>query len=87
MEPDPYERDTLGPMSACDEELRASLDQYRTLLHSIDDGFCTFDMIFDDSGHPVDYRFVEYNPAFGRRRVPMGRLHHQAGFVRGAHVG
>ncbi len=66
MEPDSFERDAMASVKACDEDLRASLEQYRTLLNSIDDGFCTFDMIFDDSGHPVDYRFVDYNPAFER---------------------
>ncbi|WP_435018897.1 hybrid sensor histidine kinase/response regulator [Tundrisphaera sp. TA3] len=49
-----------------EEALRRSEGKYRTLLDSIDEGFCTFDMIFDDAGVAIDYRFVEYNPAFER---------------------
>lgn len=47
-----------------EEALRESEAKYRMLFDSIDEGFCTFDMIFDEAGNPVDYRFVEYNAAF-----------------------
>ncbi len=43
-----------------------ALAEYRMLFDSIDEGFCTFDMIFDEQGQAVDYRFVEYNAAFER---------------------
>lgn len=46
--------------------LHQSEERYRTLFTSIDEGFCIFDMIFDDAGAPVDYRFIDYNPAFER---------------------
>ncbi len=46
--------------------LRASQERYRLLFNSIDEGFCTFDVIFDEQGKAVDYRFVEVNPAFER---------------------
>jgi PAS domain S-box-containing protein len=49
-------------------------ERYRSLFESIDEGFCTFDMIFDDAGVPVDYRFVEYNPAFERHTGLTGAL-------------
>lgn len=39
-------------------------ERYRALLNAIDEGFCVFEMIFDDRGRPVDYRFLETNPAF-----------------------
>ncbi len=45
---------------------RASAEQYRTLLEWIDDGFCLLQMIFDERGAAVDYRFLETNPAFER---------------------
>ncbi len=45
-------------------KLRESEERYRTLFESIDDGFCVIEMILDDSGRAVDYRFVEANPAF-----------------------
>jgi PAS domain S-box-containing protein len=50
-----------------EEALRRSEARYRSLFESIDEGFCVVDMIFDDSGKPVDYRFLEVNPAFERR--------------------
>jgi PAS domain S-box-containing protein len=40
--------------------------RYRTLFESIDEGFCVFEMLYDDEGHPVDYRWLETNPAFER---------------------
>jgi PAS domain S-box-containing protein len=43
---------------------RQSDRRYRTLFDSIDEGFCVVQMIFDGEGRPVDYRFVEANPAF-----------------------
>ena len=49
-----------------EEELRRSEDRYRTLFVSIDEGFCVIDLIFDDVGQPVDYRFLEVNPAFAK---------------------
>jgi PAS domain S-box-containing protein len=49
-----------------DALLRESEEKYRTLFHSIDEGFCIVEMLFDDSGKPVDYRFLEINPLFER---------------------
>jgi len=40
--------------------------RYYSLFNSIEEGFCVVDMIFDDKGKPVDYRLIEYNPAFER---------------------
>ncbi|GGX94705.1 PAS domain-containing hybrid sensor histidine kinase/response regulator [Pseudoduganella dura] len=47
-----------------DRDLRASEDRYRTLFDSMDQGFCVIEMIADDTGRPVDYRFVEMNRMF-----------------------
>ncbi|MBL9208928.1 MAG: PAS domain-containing protein [Opitutaceae bacterium] len=47
-----------------DEAMRLSEERYRTLFNSIDEGFCIIEMEFDDKGRPVDYRFLETNPAF-----------------------
>jgi PAS domain S-box-containing protein len=44
--------------------LRESEDRYASLFNSIDSGFCIVDMVFDAGQQPVDYRFVEVNPAF-----------------------
>ncbi|HWA26278.1 MAG TPA: CHASE3 domain-containing protein [Lacunisphaera sp.] len=47
--------------------LQASEERYRTLFSSIDEGFCIVELIFDAQGSPVDYRFLEVNPAFARQ--------------------
>ncbi len=49
------------------EELHYVADQYRNLFDSIDAGFCIIEMVFDDEGKPIDYVFVETNPAFSRQ--------------------
>jgi PAS domain S-box-containing protein len=38
--------------------------RYRTLFDSIDQGFCFCEMLFDQQGQPIDYRFLEVNPSF-----------------------
>lgn len=40
-----------------------SEEQYRKLFEAIEDGFCVVEMRFDGD-QPVDYRFIEINPAF-----------------------
>ena len=50
---------------------------YRTLFETMIEGFCTIEMIFDANGKPVDYRFLEINPAFAERtglRDAQGKL-------------
>lgn len=47
-----------------EEALRRSEERYRTLFESMEDGFCVIEMLFDDHDQPVDYRFLEINPAF-----------------------
>jgi PAS domain S-box-containing protein len=48
------------------EAVKASEERFRSVFESIDEGFCTIQMIFDAGGRPVDYRFLEANPAFER---------------------
>jgi PAS domain S-box-containing protein len=45
----------------------AGEERYRSLLNSIDVGFCVVEMLFDDDGSPVDFRFLETNPAFEKQ--------------------
>ncbi len=49
-----------------EREIRESESRYRALFHSIDEGFCVVDMVFDDHGTAVDLRFRETNGAFHR---------------------
>ena len=46
------------------EELKKSEQKYRTLFESMDEGYCVIEMIFDAGKRPVDYLFLEVNPAF-----------------------
>jgi serine phosphatase RsbU (regulator of sigma subunit) len=39
--------------------------RFRTLFSAIDEGYCLAEIIVDDDGLPVDYRFLEANPLFG----------------------
>jgi PAS domain S-box-containing protein len=41
--------------------------RYRTLFETLIEGFCTVEMIFDANGQPMDYRFLEINPAFEKQ--------------------
>ncbi len=45
-------------------ERNKSEKKYLTLFNSIDEGFCTVEVIFDVNNKPIDYRFLEINPAF-----------------------
>jgi PAS domain S-box-containing protein len=47
--------------------LRESEGRYRTLLTSIDEGFCIIEVLFDEKQTPIDYRFLEVNPTFGKQ--------------------
>jgi signal transduction histidine kinase len=44
--------------------VRVSEEQYRSLFESIDQGFCVIELLFDDHGEAVDYRYIEVNEAF-----------------------
>jgi len=65
-------------ISAAEEELRQQLEillesqrllieseeKYSLLFRSLNSGFALHQIITDDDGKPVDYRFIEVNPAF-----------------------
>lgn len=40
------------------------IDKYLTLFNSIDQGFCTIEVLFNEAKKAVNYRFMEVNPAF-----------------------
>jgi PAS domain S-box-containing protein len=37
------------------------------LFESIDEGFCTIEVLFDENEKPVDYRFLQISPSFERQ--------------------
>jgi len=39
-------------------------DRFHSIFTAIDEGYCLCEMILDDSGEPIDYRFLETNPMF-----------------------
>jgi PAS domain S-box-containing protein len=48
-------------------ELRESEQNYRMLFESIDEGFCTIEVFFDENEKPVDYRYLQISPSFERQ--------------------
>lgn len=56
--------------------LRESEENYRQLFDSIDEGFCTIDIIFDEGGKAIDYEFLTVNNAFEKHTQipnPVGK--------------
>ena len=49
-------------------------EKYRSILDSIDQGFCVIEVLFDDADNALDYRILEVNRAFEK----------QAGIANGA---
>ncbi|HYX16821.1 MAG TPA: EAL domain-containing protein [Nostoc sp.] len=56
--------DELRLRKQAEEALRRSEERYRTLFEMMEDGFCVIEMLFDANNTPIDYRFLEINPAF-----------------------
>jgi len=57
--------------------LKEAEESYKTLFSTLSEGFCVIDMVFDECGKPVDYRFLEINPAFAAQsglHQAQGRL-------------
>ena len=46
------------------QELHQSEGRYRSLFETIEQGFCVVEVLFDEADRPIDYRFLEINPAF-----------------------
>jgi PAS domain S-box-containing protein len=49
-----------------EDELRRSEERYRSLFTAQLDAFALHEVILDQAGRPVDYRFLALNPAFER---------------------
>ena len=73
-----------------EESLRRNEERYRTLFKSISEGFCILEVLFNEDSEPMDYRFLETNPAFeemteltnviGERRRELDRGYDQRWF-------
>jgi len=47
-------------------ELETNENKYQTLFTKMIDGYALHEIICDEAGNPVDYRFLDLNPAFER---------------------
>ena len=47
-------------------------EKYRILFETVDQGFCFIELIDDEQGEVVDYRFLEVNPTFERQTGLVG---------------
>jgi signal transduction histidine kinase/CheY-like chemotaxis protein len=67
---------TLEIVAGSQQELMADLSQskerYHSLFKSIDEGFCLIELIYDEHENPIDFRFVEVNPAFEKQNGLVG---------------
>jgi PAS domain-containing protein len=43
---------------------RESAERYHALFRALDQGFCIVELVFDERKRPIDYIFIETNPAF-----------------------
>jgi len=46
------------------KDLQSSRSKFKNLFDHMSNGFALHEMIFDEQGVPVDYRFLDVNPAF-----------------------
>ncbi len=60
-------KDRTSQLKSAYESLKESKEHYLMLFNSIDEGFCTIEVIFDSNNKPVDYRYLEMNPAFEKQ--------------------
>jgi PAS domain S-box-containing protein len=61
---------------AANQALKRSEERYRSLFDSIDEGFCVIEVLFDEAGKAIDYRFLEVNRQFGQQtglKEPIGK--------------
>lgn len=58
----------ITDLTRSQESFNAQLrHKYTSLFNSINQGFCIIEMIWDQHGNAVDYRFVEANPSFQKQ--------------------
>ncbi len=65
-----------------EEALRESEARYKSLFNSMTEGFSVQEIITDEAGKPIDWRFLDINPAFERltglkREDVLGKTHNE----------
>ncbi len=58
--------DDITERRLTEEKLRESEARFQQLFQTMEEGFATHEIICDGEGRPVDYRFLDMNPAFER---------------------
>ena len=48
------------------EAARTATNKYQYIFNSIEEGFCLYEVLYDESGYPHDLRWVDVNPAYER---------------------
>src|SRR6185312_5761267 len=73
-------------------EVRASEDEklftnseenYRSIIYSVDEGFCIYEMIYGEDEKPVDLKWIEVNPAYEKQtglKNVVGKLYSELFF-------
>jgi PAS domain S-box-containing protein len=56
----------ISARKEAEARLRASEARYRLVFNSMLNGFVLYEVLYDEAGEPMDYRFLEVNPAFER---------------------
>ncbi len=64
----------ISEVKQAEAAMRQSEERYRDLFNSMDEGYCTIEMIFDEQGKPIDYRYLEINPSFEKLTGMHGAL-------------
>ncbi len=59
-------RDTSEALQVSEAHCQTLARNYRMLFEQMVNGFALHEMIFDAEGKPIDYRFLDVNPAFER---------------------
>ena len=69
---------TARMLKRAEEALRNSEQKFRSLYSSMTEGVALHELVVDDAGNPIDYTFIDVNPAFEsilgiRREQVLGR--------------
>lgn len=57
-----------------EQRLRETEQNYKTLFDSINEGFCTIEVLFDEKNKAVDFRYLDVSPSFERQSgIPDAR--------------
>jgi PAS domain S-box-containing protein len=56
----------ISRVKLVEKRLRESEERYRSLFNQMTEGFAVHEIIYNPLGEPVDYRFIDINPAFER---------------------